>query len=77
MSEDCGKVPYPNPLAAWRVVLAFTKPRHWFKHKELEPPRLAYRCQRCHAWHLAHFDDLHVPRPRPKERRSPLQRFSL
>lgn len=63
MSEDCGKASYKNPIAAWRVILAFTKPEHWLKHKEIERPVRAYRCRHCHHWHLTHHHPFRKPHP--------------
>lgn len=71
MSEDCGKVPYPSPLAAWRVILYFAKPERWLKHKEIERPVRAYRCALCHHWHLT---AQHLPRKPPPDHS--LQRIS-
>lgn len=63
MSADCGKTAYPNPASAWRVILHFTKPYAWLKHKEIERPIRAYQCHRCHQWHLSHLPLPHKPRP--------------
>lgn len=71
MSEDCGKATYPNPITAWKVILTFTKPEHWLKHKEIERPVRAYHCPQCHHWHLT---TQHLPRkPHPDHS---LQRIS-
>lgn len=76
MSEDCGKVPYPNPLAAWRVILSFTKPEHYLKHKEVDRPLRAYRCAQCHQWHLTHQPPPRKPRLALPAWPSPLRRIS-
>ena len=54
MHRHCGKVPYPNPVSAWRAIRTFTDHTTLFTHKQIHPRCTAYRCEQCHHWHLTH-----------------------
>ena len=49
---DCGKVPYPNPVTAWRAIRALTRKAALFHHKKLHKRCKAYPCGQCHHWHI-------------------------
>ena len=49
---DCGKVPYPNPVTAWRAIRALTSKTALLHHKQLHKRCTTYPCAQCHHWHL-------------------------
>ena len=51
-SADCGKVPYPNPVTAWRAIRALASKTALLKHKQLHKRCTAYLCEQCHHWHI-------------------------
>ena len=48
----CGKVSYPNPITAWRVIRALSSKTALLHHKKLHKRCTAYPCAQCHHWHL-------------------------
>lgn len=67
---DCGKVPYPNPLTAWRTIRA--APR--LTHKKRYKCCTAYPCPRCHQWHIATQGRHDHPADWPRRRAALLER---
>ncbi|MDQ5910892.1 MAG: hypothetical protein QG599_2989 [Pseudomonadota bacterium] len=53
MHSHCGKVPYPNPVTAWRVLRSLRQPLALMSHKNRCQRRQIYRCPNGQAWHLA------------------------
>ena len=51
-SADCGKVPYPNPVTAWRAIRALSSKAALLHHKKLHKYCTAYPCEHCHHWHI-------------------------
>ena len=50
--SPCGKVPYPNPVTAWRALRALTRKTALFHHKKRHKRCTAYPCEHCHHWHI-------------------------
>ncbi len=48
----CGKVPYPNPVTAWRAIRALASKAALLHHKKLHKRCTAYPCEQCHHWHI-------------------------
>lgn len=48
----CGKVPYPNPVTAWRAIRALSSKAALLHHKKLHKRCTAYPCEQCHHWHI-------------------------
>ncbi|MDQ5908316.1 MAG: hypothetical protein QG599_407 [Pseudomonadota bacterium] len=65
MHSHCGKVPYPNPVTAWRVLRSLSHPLALVSHKHLYKRNQVYRCPSCKAWHLTSRINLKLKRPQP------------
>lgn len=64
---DCGKVPYPNPLTAWRAIRTPTRKKR-YKHCT------AYPCPTCHQWHITTKGHHDYPADWPRRRRALIER---
>ncbi len=62
MHDHCGKVPYPNPVRAWRATHKLSNPLAVISHKRPHKHNQVYRCPMCNAWHLTH----RLPPKRPE-----------
>ena len=70
MKTDCGKVPYPNPIRAWRVIVAAAHLSPKKRYKSCT----AYPCPRCHQWHITTKSRHDYPTDWPRRRAALLER---
>ena len=51
MTPTYGKVPYPNPLCAWRAIVQLARPTALVKRKRAYQRCTAYPCETGYRWH--------------------------
>ena len=75
MHDHCGKVPYPNPVMAWRAIRTLSNKLALTSHKHLHKRSRVYHCPTCNAWHLT--SRLPLKRPEWVDPRHTTKRFNL
>ena len=61
--QQCGKIAYPSPRAAWRAIRLLASPTARLSHKRIYRRTTTYRCATCHSWHITHWSSLKRPTP--------------
>lgn len=52
MNCSTGKIGYPSPAAAWRIIDRLGNNRARHTHAKSGKGWVAYRCTECDAWHI-------------------------
>ncbi len=65
MHDHCGKVPYPNPVRAWRSIRTLSSKLALISHKHLYKRNQVYHCPICNYWHLTSRINLKLKRHEP------------
>lgn len=65
MNANCGKIPYPNPASAWRVISLLQQPHVRHTHKATHRKNRTYHCTLCHQWHVTHKPPAKKPQGPP------------